>query len=121
MELKDRITIARKRARITQTQLAKRVGISRQAILQWEKGDTKSIDGANAIRAARAMNVDPLWLTTGEGEWPSIVGVAEDSADYEAKIPVEVVRAWARLDKTMRQHVTAIVLALVNRPHKPTK
>lgn len=116
MELKDRIAIARKRARITQSQLAKRVGISRQAILQWEKGDTKSIDGANAARAAHAMNVDPLWLTTGEGKQP--IGVEEEPRDYEAKIPPEVVRAWPLLDKSTRQYVTGIILALANKNRK---
>lgn len=119
MELKERISLARKRAHLTQKQLADRVGISRQAILQWEKGHTKSIDGANAIRAAHAMNVDPLWLTTGEGNRPIALGINEEKGDYEVNIPLEIISAWPRLDKAMRQHVMAIVLALANKPHKP--
>ncbi len=66
--LSDRIKSSRKLAKLTQEKLANDVGVSRVAITQWESGETKSIEAVNLIRAAKAMNVNPEWLATGEGE-----------------------------------------------------
>lgn len=112
MELRERVAWARNRAKLTQKQLADHVGISRQAIKQWEDKDgTKSLDAANAIRAARALNVDPLWLATGEGE-PISTGVQEAPASYDAGVPQDLLGAWSKLDPSVRRHVLAIILEL---------
>lgn len=118
MELRERIAWARHRAGLTQKQLADKVGISRQAVLQWEQPEgTKSLDAANAIRAARAMNVDALWLATGEGS-PGTTGVEEQSPKYEPEIPSEIIKAWSKLDQQTRRHLLAIITSLVTRNEK---
>lgn len=38
MELKDRITLARKQAGLSQEQLGEQLGVSRQAVSKWESG-----------------------------------------------------------------------------------
>lgn len=115
MELRERIVWARQRSGLTQKQLADRVGISRQAVMQWEQEDgTKSLDAANAIRAAQAMNVDPLWLATGDGS-PVGHGVEERTAKYDPDIPREMISAWAKIDQATRRHLLAIIISLANR------
>lgn len=38
MELKERIALARKQAGLSQEQLGKKLGVSRQAVSKWESG-----------------------------------------------------------------------------------
>ena len=40
MELKDRIAAVRKAAGLTQEQLGELVGVTRQAVIKWESGQT---------------------------------------------------------------------------------
>lgn len=52
---------------IGSVELAKALGITRQAIEKVLKGSTKEMSASNNARAARLLNVDPTWLATGEG------------------------------------------------------
>lgn len=40
MELKERIALARKQAGLSQEQLGKKLGVSRQAVSKWESGES---------------------------------------------------------------------------------
>lgn len=42
MELKERIALARKQAGLSQEQLGKKLGVSRQAVSKWESGVSQS-------------------------------------------------------------------------------
>lgn len=66
MELKDRLKMARKRAKLTQAQLADAVGITQTSITDLERG--KSQSSSYVAELARACGVDALWLATGLGE-----------------------------------------------------
>lgn len=66
--LKQRVRWALEKAGITQAELARRVGIERASVSGWFTGDTKSIDGVNLVKAASALQVDPEWLSSGEGQ-----------------------------------------------------
>ncbi|EKT4090772.1 helix-turn-helix transcriptional regulator [Stenotrophomonas maltophilia] len=72
--LSERLVAARERAGISQTALARTVGISQQAIAQLESGKAKKTGALAEI--ARALNVDPMWLALGEGDMD---GSAEQS------------------------------------------
>lgn len=67
MTLGKRIKEARDAAKLSKSELARLVGVSPSAVTQWESDETKSLEGANLLKAARAMNVDPEWLGTGHG------------------------------------------------------
>ena len=110
MELKERIKTARERAHFSKAKLASRVGVSSQAVLQWETGETKSIDGGNLVRAAYAMNVEPLWLATGEGPMHD-----DMMRDDPYIMPREFTQAWQHLDKKLREHLLAIAEALAEK------
>ena len=58
----NRLRSARKRAGLTQEDVAKAAGVSRPAVVQWESGESVSIKGENLIRVAKCLGVDPAWL-----------------------------------------------------------
>ena len=64
-----RITTARNRLGISQTQLSKMVGVSKGAVSQWELGHTKDIKSRFFFPLADALKVDPVELFYGEGGW----------------------------------------------------
>lgn len=66
MEFKDRIKTARKHAKLTQVQLAERVGIDQSVISSLERG--KHRGSTHTLAIAYALDVSPRWLTTGEGD-----------------------------------------------------
>lgn len=69
MDMKDRLQHARKRAGLTQAEVARAMGITSQAISQWERGEaTPEIDRLG--RVAKLYEVDPAWLMFGDGDPP---------------------------------------------------
>ena len=66
MEYKDRVKAARKHARLTQVELAKKVGIDQASISDLERGRS----GRSSYNAsiAKACGVSALWLEKGSGE-----------------------------------------------------
>lgn len=49
-------------------QLARQVGVARSSMSLWMNGTTKTIKGANLLKAAAALKVTPDWLVTGLGK-----------------------------------------------------
>lgn len=74
MELKDRISTARKHAKLTQVELAKRVGIDQASISDLERGRSQRTSYVATI--AKACGVSALWLETGAGEMLQEDGVS---------------------------------------------
>ncbi len=66
MEYKDRIKAARKHARLTQSELATRVGIDQTSISNLERG--KSAGSSFSARIASVCGVNPVWLEAGTGQ-----------------------------------------------------
>lgn len=65
MEFKERISTARKHAKLTQSELAKRVGIDQASISDLERGRSQRTSYVATI--AKACGVSALWLETGAG------------------------------------------------------
>ena len=57
--------------KMTQQQLADVVDVSRPAVTQWETGETRSLEGENLVRVARALEVTMDWLLYGTGPGPA--------------------------------------------------
>jgi transcriptional regulator with XRE-family HTH domain len=64
--LGDRLKQARKAARMTQEKAAERIGVSRSAVTQWERGTTNPSHD-NLVAAASAYRVDVNWLLGNGG------------------------------------------------------
>ncbi|MEE1952308.1 LexA family protein [Aeromonas sp. 75A] len=65
MNIHSRIKSQRLVHGLTQESLAKRLGINRVSISQWERGDT-SPKGNNLVRLAEILGVKPEWLLFGD-------------------------------------------------------
>jgi len=68
MELKDRLKQSRKRAGKTQAEVAEAVQMSQPAYQALESG--RNLKSSFLPMIANFLNVDPLWLTTGNGSTP---------------------------------------------------
>lgn len=77
INIHERIRATRKRAGMTQVDLAKMVGVARVSLTQWESGDT-SPKGENLLKLARALGVTPDWLISGRGD-PAVHGIPDGS------------------------------------------
>ncbi len=64
--LTDRIRAAREKAGLSQTDVAKALGISASAVNQWEHGFSKNIKLQHFFALARLLGQDPQWLATGK-------------------------------------------------------
>ncbi len=63
-QLSNRARLARERAGFrTEKDAAQRIGCSRTLVISWENGSAKSIGGKYLIRAAKAYQVRPEWLS----------------------------------------------------------
>lgn len=63
----SRLSWALQQKGISQSELARAIGVNRAAINYWIKGKTKEIEGTNLAKAADVLGVTPLWLMTGKG------------------------------------------------------
>ena len=91
----QRLRRARQQAQLTQHDLARRAGITRSAISQWEIGQVSRVDAAPLLKVARALGTTIDWLLEGESR-----ETREDPADYVA-VPPEIGTYWH--DLTQRQ------------------
>lgn len=67
MKLSDRIKHRRTVLFLTQEELAKKVGVSRVSVSQWERGDT-SPKGDNFFSLSKALACSAEWLIDGKGD-----------------------------------------------------
>ena len=122
-----RIRSARQAARLTQTELAARLGLSRSAVAQWESttGSMPSTASFAGIAAALACNFE--WLATGQGprmpgrsQMPDARGDASPAVDvrYFARNDDEerLMEAFRALDDFDRTTVITLVETLSARP-----
>jgi transcriptional regulator with XRE-family HTH domain len=65
--LSERIRHARVRAGLTKTELARRVGVSPSAVVQWELSGGTAPNASNLARIAQVTDVAFEWLATGRG------------------------------------------------------
>lgn len=96
MSIGERILELRKQKNISQVQLAKALGISRQAVSKWEN-DLAAPDMMNLIHLADLLVTDTEYLATGvhakQKAQPSVVTVVQRVDNVVEKVvekPVEV-------------------------------
>lgn len=65
--LADRLRAALQEARMNQSELARRVGVTRGAVSFWLNSATTSLAGENLLKVASVLSVSPSWLATGRG------------------------------------------------------
>jgi len=65
--LRTRIKTLRKSLKLTQTEFGKKLGLSLQAVQDWEYGRNK-IPESSLLLIENTFNINPRWLREGEGE-----------------------------------------------------
>lgn len=65
--LADRLRAALAEARMNQSELARRVGVTRGAVSFWLNSATTNLAGENLLKVASVLSVSPNWLATGRG------------------------------------------------------
>ncbi len=108
----DRVAGAREHAGMTQSQLARRLGIKKATMMAWEE-DLSDPRANKLSMMAGLLNVSIMWLLTGEGDGMSApldeTGPAPDFSEILAEL--RAIRAdmranaerTARLEKKLRQ------------------
>ncbi|WP_113913197.1 helix-turn-helix domain-containing protein [Roseovarius dicentrarchi] len=71
----DRLAGARELAGMTQAELAKRLGVKKKTMDDWEN-DVRDPRAMRLSMLAGLLNVSLLWLLTGEGDGPGDPGIA---------------------------------------------
>lgn len=96
--MKDRLKLLRKELRITQQELADRVGISRGNIAAYEVGKNSPSDAVISL-ICREFNVNEEWLRTGAGEM-----FIEETPDEEfMRMAKAVASGDTRADRMIRK------------------
>lgn len=62
----DRFEEALKRRSLTKAELARRIGVSKQAVGEWASGKTKNVRPDNLVEAAKLLGVRVEWLAVGD-------------------------------------------------------
>ncbi len=112
--LNDRIRRARALSGVTQSMLARKVGVHRSAVAQWESpiGSTPSMEHLIAIAMHTCVNLE--WLGTGRGN-PLAANepIAIDDSDDRAMDALEAqcLRALRRMPRRLREHTVAVIAA----------
>ena len=94
MNIGERIMALRKEKSISQTELSKRLNVSRQAVSKWEQG-VSSPDTERLIRLAEILGTEVEYLATGTHPEPGsvVLNIVETVERVEEKIVVkEVIR-----------------------------
>ena len=94
MNIGERVMALRKEKNISQTELAKRLNVSRQAVSKWEQG-VSSPDTERLIQLAEILGTEVEYLATGTHPEPGsvVLNIVETVERVEEKIVVkEVIR-----------------------------
>lgn len=82
----ERIKLAREALGITGAELARRCGVTRSAVWQWENGNTQNLKNEILYLAAAALEVRAEWLVTGKGVKKAAPKTAEDHPQYFSNV-----------------------------------
>lgn len=113
--LAKRLRYAREQVGLSQSGLARRVGIKPQAIQAIEAGQVRR--PRNLVEIAAVLGVAPEWLLLGKGA--AALHVQETSGRYDATglspEAIALARHWMELPPSQRVAVRETVLSLLKR------
>lgn len=102
--LAQRLKTARKAAGLSQGELARRIGISRAAVSQWENGTIQSLDMANLFAVADLCNINARWLALGTGTPTKWINLSPDEK--------HLVELFQAMPEALRGNLISIAVAM---------
>lgn len=86
-EIGERIRELRKKNKMTQADVARKVGVSSPTITQWENNQTAP-KGDNLLKVSHVLGCTPDWLITGKGHPDDIHDNTEAAPRLKGLVPV---------------------------------
>lgn len=118
----ERIREALEDAGLEPADLVKRLGMTRTAVKYWLDGTTKHIRPEHLFPAAKALQVSPEWLGTGQGEKrPSARGAEQTSAyvvQHLSGDEQKLLSAFSSLSLPLRRALLALVQEMTTEERK---
>lgn len=108
----DRIRQGRVGARLSQAQLASRIGVCRSAVAQWERLDGTSPSIAHLERIATTLDITFEWLATGRGaqRFHDVEALAVRVADFaQDEVEARLLESIRRLPRRHRVMACRII------------
>ena len=76
-----KISMAEKK--ISQSELARQLGVTRGAVHLWCSSATKELSAPNALKIAKVLGINPYWLVFGEGSMEPLLETTFEKKDLE--------------------------------------
>lgn len=117
-----RLKLARDARGYTQGELAERAGVQQPYISKIERGAARK--STVILQLARALNVNPEWLDTGDGEMTgsTVIRLGPVSKEESLKTAMKSLGlALANADKLTRLQAGLVLQALVENPDDATE
>jgi transcriptional regulator with XRE-family HTH domain len=111
MNRPDRIRIARRRAGFSQDVLARRVGVQRSAVANWESASGSNPSSTNFERLARILDVPYEWLATGRGGMapPGQGPRPPATTGHGCALEQRLIAGWRQLPRKPREAILELV------------
>jgi transcriptional regulator with XRE-family HTH domain len=104
MGIGDRIKRVRKAKGVTVAAIAAAADVSKQAVYQWESGETAGLAGSNLVAVAKILDVSVEWLDTGKGRQGSFQETGAVPPPDISPEALQVARTWQQLSPGRRAH-----------------
>jgi len=120
-KIAERLKKARLALRLTQAELAKKAGISRSAIVHYEKGN--AVPGAiELIKLAKSLEHSPNYLLSGAETFFDSKKLEHALASENPEVTqMRATLCLMALDREVREPLSALLMALVKLQKKPSE
>ncbi|MFR2207551.1 MAG: helix-turn-helix domain-containing protein [Clostridia bacterium] len=112
MDKNERIKTLRKKIKLTQSEFAKKIGVTESAICNYENGK-RAISEQTLRSISREFNVNIVWLETGKGDifLPEPEGVLDELAtQYNLnETEIEILKNYLSLSEKEREGFVEIL------------
>lgn len=115
----ERLKEARQKIGITQTAMAKSIGLTPQSYSQWERGQTE-IPDVRLFQLCTVHGISKEWLETGEGEmFPQAKKREEYAREALSELGVEMFKALPDAYKDVLLSVARRIISEADNAKKP--
>ena len=120
MELNDQIKEARRAAGISEAELAKRVGVTRQSVVKWELGPKRKIDGGSGVTERNLKKVEEVLGVCLSRDGGRRIPAGATPVPGVRQEHIELAQKIAKLQRQQRVVVETLVELVLAQEREPT-